>query len=121
MGTFGKRIEPAVNRELRVAAAEEQAGRLKTSFRHLERAHVVGQASTVHHVRAHVQMLLWAARHRAAREVVGQVLRIVGATKTAIGWATGNADGSNISPFEPVPILADLPKVLDGAHTARDR
>lgn len=123
MNTFGRRIEPAVTSELRAAAEEEAAGRMTSSFRHLERAHVLGQASTVQHVRVHVQMLLWAIRHRVLREAAGQVMRIIGAaTKTAIGWVpTGNTGGSNISPFTPMPIPADLQKVLDSAHTARDR
>jgi hypothetical protein len=118
MNTFGRRIEPAVTSELRAAAAQEQAGNARASFDHLERAHVLGQASTVQHVRVHVQMLLWGLRRRAMREVVGQVLRIVGAaTKTAIGWVpTGNTGGSNIHPFRPLPIPADLQKVLDEAR-----
>jgi hypothetical protein len=107
-----------VTSELRAAAAQEQAGNARASFDHLERAHVLGQASTVQHVRVHVQMLLWGLRRRAMREVVGQVLRIVGAaTKTAIGWVpTGNTGGSNIHPFRPLPIPADLQKVLDEAR-----
>ena len=122
MNTFGKRIDPAVTSELRAAAALEAAGRATESFRHLERAHVLGQASTFQHVRVHVQMLLWAVRHRVLREAAGQVLRTVGAaTKTAIGLVpTGNTGGSNISPFRPLRIPADLQKVLDGAHTVRE-
>lgn len=123
MSTFGRRIKPAVTAELDAAAAEEAAGHRAASFRRLERAHVLGQASTVQHVRVHVQMLLWAVRHRALGEFAGQVLRILGAaTKTAIGWVpTGNTGGSNISPFKPVPIPTDLQKVLDGVRTARHR
>jgi hypothetical protein len=119
MNTFGKRIAPAVSSELRAAGAQEAAGQTEVSFRHLERAHVLGQAATVQHVRVHVQMLLWAVRHRAPREFVGQVLRIVGAaTKTAIGWIpSGNTGGSNTSPFKPLPIAPDLRKVLDEARS----
>ena len=118
MNTFGQRIEPAVTSELRAGAVQEAAGHAKVSFRHLERAHVLGQASTVQHVRVHVQMLLWAVRRRVLREAAGQVLRIIGAaTKTAVGWVpTGNTGGSNISPFKPVPIPADLQTVLDEAR-----
>ncbi len=49
------------------------------SFEHLERAHVLGQASTREHVRVHWQMLRWAARQRQPQELAAQVLRIVGA------------------------------------------
>ena len=115
MNTSSKRIRPAVDHELAVAAASEAAGHIGASFRHLERAHVLGQASTAQHVRVHLLMLLWAVRHRRIREMLGQLLRIVGAaTKTALGWVpTGNTAGSNISPFKPLPIPADLQATLD--------
>jgi hypothetical protein len=118
LNTFGKRIDPAVSTELRAASAQEAAGQTEVSFRHLERAHVLGQASTFQHVRVHAQMLTWAVRHRAPREAAGQVLRIIGAaTKTALGWIpNGNTGGSNISPFKPLPVPPDLQKVLDGAR-----
>lgn len=123
MTSFGKRIEPVVNEELREARVHEARGDATASFRHLERAHVLGQASTVQHVRVHVQMLLWALRHRAPREALGQVLRIIGAaTKTAFGWVpTGNTGGANISPFKPLPIPDDLRRVLTEAHSATKR
>lgn len=123
MSTFGQRIRPAVAAELRAAALAEQAGRPREGFQHLERAHVLGQASTVEHVRVHVQMLLWAVRHRIPREALGQVLRIVGAaTKTALGWVPmGNTGGSNVSPFRPMPIPSDLKKVLEDAQVVPGR
>lgn len=114
MSTFGKRIRPAVDFELGAAASAEAIGKPETCFHHLERAHVLGQASTVQHVRVHVQMLAWAIRHGRVREMMGKVLRIVGAaTKTALGWIpTGNTGGSNISPFKPLPISPDLQVIL---------
>ena len=123
MASFGQRIRPAVDAELRSSAEAELHAGAAESFRHLERAHVLGQASTVQHVRVHVQMLLWAIRHRVFREARGQVLRIVGAaTKTAIGWIpTGNTGGSNISPFKPLPVPADLQQQLTNARSSDGR
>lgn len=123
MSSFGRRIRPAVDAELEAAGAQEALGDSRASFRHLERAHVLGQASTVQHVRVHVQMFLWALRHRVFREARGQVLRIVGAaTKTALGWVpTGNTGGANVSPFKPMPIPDDLRRVLTEAHSATKR
>lgn len=117
MRTFGQRIRPAVNVALHAAKEAEAAGRKQVSFHHLERAHVLGQASTVQHVRVHVRMLMWALRHRSFREAAGQLLRIVGAaTKTAAGWVpTGNTGGSNISPFRSLPIPSDLQRTLKQA------
>lgn len=89
-----------------------------TSFAFLERAHVLGQASTVEHVRVHWHMLLWALRKRAPREAWGQVFRIVGAaTKTAAGLVpTGNTGGSDISPFRRLPLPQDLARIIARAR-----
>src|SRR5690606_14268011 len=83
---FGVRIRPHVGAELSAASAAELAGDPARGFRHLERAHVLGQGSTIEHVRVHARMLLWGLRQRQAREVTGQALRLVGAaTKTGLG------------------------------------
>jgi hypothetical protein len=117
MNTFSHRIAPAVHAEL-VAAADCQAvGDTQQAFRHLERAHVLGQSSTVHHVHAHWQMLRWAWWQRDAREGLGQVMRLIGAaTKTALGWVpSGNTGGANVSPFKPMPIPAELQAMIEAA------
>ena len=118
MSRFYNRIRPAVQSELDAAAREEQLGDAQAAFRHLERAHVLGQMSTEFHVRVHWLMLRWALRHRQPGEAVGQLTRIVGAaTKTAIGWVPqGNTGGSNVSPFRQMPIQAELQQQLDDAR-----
>ncbi|GLQ06253.1 DUF3703 domain-containing protein [Sneathiella chinensis] len=116
-GQFGKQVRPHVTEELAEAAHLAEAGRASDAFRHLERAHVLGQASTREHVRVHVVMLFWGIRYRCWKEVRGQVLRIIGAaTKTALGWVpTGNTGGANISPFKPLPIPEDLQGIIEQA------
>lgn len=118
MSTFAERIRRHVDVELQRAAEAEAAGNPVVSFRHLERAHVLGQGATVEHVRVHLAMLHWAVRHRRLREAMGQILRIVGAgTKTAFGWVpTGNTGGANISPFKPLPVPPDLKQVIEQAR-----
>lgn len=117
MSQFTKRIARHVAHELAQARRFEGAGQSAASFAHLERAHVLGQASTFHHVRVHVQMLGWAWRHRVWKEARGQALRIVGAaSKTAFGWIpTGNTGGANISPFKPLPVPDDLAERIAAA------
>lgn len=120
MSNFFQRIRPAVEEELRAAARCDQIpGRHLQGFHHLERAHVLGQESTVLHVRVHVRMLLWAVRNRVPKEFWGQLLRITGAaTKTAIGWIpTGNTGGSNVSPIKPMQIAGDLQEILERAKS----
>jgi Protein of unknown function (DUF3703) len=115
--TFAKRIAPFVNAEVAEARALALAGESERAFGRLERAHVLGQASTVQHVRVHIQMLLWAWRERSAKEFVGQVMRIAGAaTKTAVGLVPdGNTGGANISPFKRLPVSAELAVVIANA------
>lgn len=55
MNRFGQNIRPSVDAELRLA---DEAGDPIVSFRHLERAHILVQISTVQHVRVHWRMLL---------------------------------------------------------------
>jgi hypothetical protein len=90
-------------------------------FAHLERAHVLGQASTREHVRVHWRMLRWALRHRDAREFFGQITRTLGAaTKTFIGWVpTGNTGGANVSPIKPMPIDPALAEIIEKARAPR--
>jgi hypothetical protein len=116
---FAKRMRPYVDLELIAATEAEAAGDFAAAFRHLERAHVLGQSSTVQHVRVHVRMLLWGLRRHARKEVIGQLVRIVGAaTKTWIGFVPhGNTGGANVSAFKPMAIAADLASVMAAARS----
>lgn len=120
MMSFRRAIDPHVDAELQAAwQAFGQVDRA-SSFGHLERAHVLGQASTYQHVRVHVHMLGWAWRTRSARELAGQMLRIVGAaTKTPWGLVPdGNTGGANVSPFKPLSVPADLAQTIEQARRA---
>jgi hypothetical protein len=107
-----------VDAELRAARADPAR-----EFAHLERAHVLGQASTREHVRVHWRMLTWAWRHRDAREFFGQVLRLSGAaTKTFIGMVpTGNTGGANVSAVKPMPIDPELAAIIEAARARAAR
>ncbi len=111
MKTFATSIRPFVSLEIAAAAKAE---RETASFLHLERAHVLGQASTVEHVRVHFHMLVWALRYRRAREVLGQLFRLLGAASfTAIGAVpAGNTGGSNVSPFRKMAVAPDLAMLI---------
>jgi hypothetical protein len=114
MTTFRTRIQRHVEAELQIATRLELRGDVMGSFHHLERAHVLGQAFTVEHVRVHLRMLRWVVRQRDVREVRGQLLRIIGAaTKTAVGLVPrGNTGGAGVNPFESMPIPDDLAKIM---------
>lgn len=117
MPTFARRIRSSVQFELDQAIQADAIGSADTAFRHLERAHVLGQAATVEHVRVHWYMFRWALRHRKAGEVTGQAWRLIGAAlMTGLGWLPdGNTGGANVSGFRRMPIAPDLQRVIDAA------
>jgi hypothetical protein len=122
MRGFSQQILPAVDAELQRAKQAQERGDASAAFAHLERAHVLGQASTPQHVRVHVHMLAWAFHQHRSREVFGQLLRIVGAaTKTAFWIPVGNTGGANVSPFKPMPIPQDLQRVITAARARATR
>jgi hypothetical protein len=118
MQRFTTRIRPYVDAEIAAARRAQRTGDMPTAFVHLERAHVLGQSSTSLHVRVHWLMLLWGVRQRSAREIAGQVLRVVGAaTKTPFGLVpTGNTGGADVSPFRRMRIAAELQRLIDAAR-----
>jgi hypothetical protein len=118
---FARNIRPYVQSELVAAAACDAKGDYGASFSHLERGHVLGQASTREHVRVHWRMLLWGLRQRDLREIAGQILRILGAaTMTAVGLVPdGNTGGANVSPLRRMPIPPDLAALIDSARHGR--
>ena len=112
MSSFADNIRPHIDAELNAASQDPQNG-----FVHLERAHVLGQASTREHVRVHWHMMRWAWRHRDAKEFAGQLVRITGAaTKTFIGMVpSGNTGGSNVSAIKPMPVDPELAAIIQKA------
>jgi hypothetical protein len=119
--SFGNRIRAYVDIELNAARAAERAGDPSAAFHHLERAHVLGQRSTVQHVRVHMRMFLWGLRQRDPHEAAGQITRLIGAlTKTWLGLVPkGNTGGANVSAFKPMPIPDDLADLIDAAASPR--
>ncbi len=118
MSHFHDRIRPAVDAELTAADDAERLGDSEAAFRHLERAHVLGQTSTRLHTTVHWFMLRWAIRNRDVSEALGQLFRIVGAAlKTAFGWLPrGNTGGSKVGAFRPMPISPELQALIDAAR-----
>ncbi len=119
--SFGNRIRTYVDVELAASERAERAGDSLAAFGYLERAHILGQRSTVQHVRVHLWMLWWGVRNHKAREVLGQFTRVIGAaTKTWVGFIpTGNTGGANVSPFKPMAIPDDLAELIEVARSPR--
>ena len=115
---FYENIKKHIDAEIETASGLLAAGNLESAFYHLERAHVLGQAITVEHTRVHWLMLKIGWRKKDVREIFGQIVRIIGAsTKTPFGiYPTGNTGGANVWVFKPMPIPADLQKIINKAR-----
>lgn len=118
MNTFAIRIKPAVQAELAAAFLAEQRGEFYTVFEHLERAHVLGQATTVEHVRVHWRMFRFALRNRFHGQASGQFWRMFAASIfTALGLVPeGNTGGTTVSGFRRLPVPNDLKQAIDAAR-----
>ena len=110
-----------INHEIAEADRLSDIGDLQTAFEHLERAHVLGQASTYEHTRIHWRMLKLGIKMRSPREIWGQLIRIVGAsTKTPLGiYPPGNTGGANVWFFKPMPVPDDLQSILTHSEHRR--
>jgi hypothetical protein len=109
-----------VQAELAAARTRESEGDPVAGFRHLERAHVLGQASTRQHVYVHWQMLRWAMRQWRPSEIAAQAFRIIGAAAvTGIGLVPeGNTGGGNISAFRRLPVSPELAEIIRSVRLA---
>lgn len=109
-------LQAAYAAELDLARGAAAAGDIDAAFRHLERAHIIGQRDTWAHVRSHWRMLRLAASVGQCREVAGQALRIVAAALASRIWVpAGNTGRANVSAMRPMPIPEDLRAMLEEA------
>ena len=108
-------LATAISQELALAESLIESGDLNLAFHHLERAHVLGQASTYQHTRIHWRMFKLAIKQGSPREIWGQIVRLIGAsTKTPLGiYPTGNTGGSNVWFFKSMSIPRDLQAIIE--------
>lgn len=106
-----------------VTSAREHlsGGRFNEAFRHLERAHILGQLRFADHVVVHLWMLRVALARADRREVRGQLLRLVATVPGHLfGWVPlGNTGGADVSALRPMPIPVDLQPHFAGFSLGR--
>ncbi len=96
-----------------------KAGELKIAWRHLERAHIIGQYHPFSHFGSHFRMMMFAIKNKDINEFLGQVPRLLG------GWIgslfnripVGNTGGANVPIFALMEIPDDLKELLKNADT----
>jgi hypothetical protein len=103
-----------LSRELSTARGLIRDAKYEDAFRHLERAHILGQAQVRWHIVSHWLMLTVALHRSEVSAALGQAIRMVlGALGSIIGRVPlGNTGGSDVSMFRRLPIPADLLEVM---------
>lgn len=85
------------------------------AWRHLERAHILGQAYPIEHTSIHWKMLKFGMHMKNWQEVIGQIPRLlVGGVKSFVGKIpVGNTGGANVPALKPMEIPNDLQLILN--------
>ena len=104
--------------ELQQATAFLEKGYLQQCWHHLERAHILGQRWPLQHSYVHWQMLKFGFKIKSAKEVIGQITRLVfGGIKSFVGTVPiGNTGGANVPPLKPMEIPADLQEIFKNTN-----
>jgi hypothetical protein len=103
-----------LSKELTIARGLIRGAKYEDALRHLERAHILGQAQVRWHVVSHWLMLEVAIHMGDGSAALGQAVRMVlGAIGSTVGRVpVGNTGGSNVSMFRRMSIPLDLANVM---------
>ena len=107
-------LKPYFNQELQGYQCSLQQDDLQQAWRHLEKAHVIGQAYPFQHTLVHLKMLQFGIRIKSGKEIIGQIPRlIVGGVKSFVGKIpVGNTGGANVPPLRPMVIEAEIREIF---------
>lgn len=112
---FPKSLLTSYREELNSYKSSLAAGHLSIAWRHLERAHIIGQAYPLPHTQVHWLMLKFGFSIKSKREILGQIPRLLaGGMKSFVGVIpVGNTGGANVPPLRPMEIPYDLQEILN--------
>lgn len=106
---------PFYREELLLAKIELDRKHYQQSWRHLERAHILGQPYPYQHTEVHWKMIRFGIKLKNRKEVVGQIPRLlIGGVKSFVGKIPlGNTGGANVPPLQPMEIPDDLAAIIN--------
>lgn len=110
-----KTLKPFYKKELaeyRIACDKKY---YQVAWRHLERAHILGQPYPFEHTAIHWKMLCFGIKVKKLKEVTGQIPRLLlGGVKSFVGHIpVGNTGGANVPPLKPMEIPDDLAVIIN--------
>lgn len=109
-----EKLKPFYQAELIGYQTEYVGGDLVKAWKHLERAHIIGQKYPYEHTYVHWKMLQFGLKIKSLQEVIGQIPRLLfGGVKSFVGKIpVGNPGGANVPPLQPFPIEKDLKDIF---------
>jgi len=110
-----KGLKPFYQKELLDAKEAFAKKYYQQSWRHLERAHILGQPYPAEHTAVHWKMLIFGIKLKNSKEIIGQIPRLlVGGVKSFVGKIpVGNSGGANVPPLQPMEIPGDLQSIIN--------
>ena len=111
-------LKPYYQQELDNYKEAYETNQLQKAWKHLERAHIIGQKYPYAHTYVHWKMLIFGIRIKSSKEVLGQIPRLlVGGVKSFVGKVpVGNPGGANVPPLKPFPIEEDIQHIFKKAN-----
>ena len=105
-----KTLKPYFDKELEKYIANYLIGDLTMAWKHLEKAHIIGQRYPYAHSFVHWKMLQFGFKIKSTKEIFGQIPRLIfGGVKSFVGKVpVGNPGGSNVPPLKPFPIEDEI-------------
>jgi hypothetical protein len=110
-------LKPFFKKELQDARTAFAQNNLQQNWRHLERAHILGQPYPYHHSFVHWEMLIFGIKTKNLQEIIGQIPRLlVGGVKSFVGKIpVGNTGGADVPGLQPMEIPEELKKIINQA------
>ena len=108
-------LKPFYRQELLLAKTEFDKKHYQQSWRHLERAHILGQPYPAAHTAVHWKMLGFGIKIKIGKEIIGQIPRLlIGGVKSFVGKIpVGNTGGTNVPPLQAMEIPEDLAAIIN--------
>ncbi len=110
-----KALKPFYKKELVEYRKALARGYYQVGWRHLERAHILGQPYPYEHTAIHWKMLRFGFKMKNYKEVIGQLPRLLfGGVKSFVGKIpVGNTGGADVPPLRPMEIPEDLAAIIN--------
>ncbi len=107
-------LKPYYQKELIDAEVAFKQNHIQQSWRHLERAHILGQPYPFAHSFVHWKMLLFGIKTKNIKEIIGQIPRLIfGGVKSFVGKIpVGNTGGANVPPLQPMEIPEEILNII---------